>query len=44
MNPGVDVLFSFEIDGDVGDDPDLMTLNFFQGGLGLPSKVRLSIS
>lgn len=38
---GVHALFSFDIEGDVGVDPDLMTLNFFQGGLGLPSKVRV---
>ncbi|CUA72481.1 hypothetical protein RSOLAG22IIIB_01151 [Rhizoctonia solani] len=34
----IDVLFGFGIDGDVGFDPDLMTLQFSQGGTGLPSK------
>ncbi|KAH7340514.1 hypothetical protein B0J17DRAFT_651639 [Rhizoctonia solani] len=34
----VDVLFGFGIDGDAGFDPDLMTLQFSQGGTGLPSK------
>ncbi|KAF8610076.1 zincin [Ceratobasidium sp. AG-I] len=34
----VDVLFEFGIDGDAGLDPDLMTLQFSQGGTGLPSK------
>jgi hypothetical protein len=36
----IDVLFGFGIDGDAGFDPDLMTLQFSQGGTGLPSKVR----
>lgn len=36
----IDVLFEFGIDGDAGLDPDLMTLQFSQGGTGLPSKVR----
>jgi hypothetical protein len=35
----IDVLFQFGIDGDAGVDPDLMTLQFSQGGTGLPSKV-----
>jgi endothelin-converting enzyme len=35
----VDVLFGFGIDGDAGLDPDMMTLQFSQGGTGLPSKV-----
>ncbi|KAG8772677.1 hypothetical protein FRC12_002944 [Ceratobasidium sp. 428] len=34
----IDVLFQFGIDGDAGLDPDLMTLQFNQGGTGLPSK------
>ncbi|KAF8758456.1 Peptidase family M13 [Rhizoctonia solani] len=34
----IDVLFGFGIDGDAGLDPDLMTLQFSQGGTGLPSK------
>ncbi|KAG9105242.1 hypothetical protein FRC07_009462, partial [Ceratobasidium sp. 392] len=34
----VDVLFQFGIDGDAGLDPDLMTLQFNQGGTELPSK------
>ncbi|QRW00071.1 endothelin-converting enzyme [Ceratobasidium sp. AG-Ba] len=34
----IDVLFQFGIDGDAGVDPDLMTLQFSQGGTGLPSK------
>lgn len=36
----IDVLFGFGIDGDAGLDPNLMTLQFSQGGTGLPSKVR----
>ncbi len=39
---GVDGLFSIDIDGDVGKDPNLMTLWFSQPSLGLPSKVRPS--
>jgi endothelin-converting enzyme len=37
---GIDALFLFDIDGDVGEDPNAMTLWFSQPGLGLPSKVR----
>jgi endothelin-converting enzyme len=36
---GIDGLFDFDIDGDVGVDPDFMTLWFSQPELGLPSKV-----
>ncbi|KAG6886039.1 hypothetical protein C0993_005223 [Termitomyces sp. T159_Od127] len=36
---GVEALFSFEIEGDVGRDPNDMTLWFGQPSLGLPSKV-----
>lgn len=36
---GVDALFEFGIEGDVGVDPNLMTLWFNQPSLGLPSKV-----
>ncbi|KAJ7445711.1 Metalloprotease [Mycena galericulata] len=35
---GIDALFSFSIDGDVGVDPNFMTLWFDQANLGLPSK------
>jgi endothelin-converting enzyme len=35
---GIDALFSFDIDGDVGEDPNAMTLWFGQPGLSLPSK------
>ncbi|KNZ75362.1 Endothelin-converting enzyme 1, partial [Termitomyces sp. J132] len=35
---GVEALFSFEIEGDVGRDPNDMTLWFSQPSLGLPSK------
>ncbi|KAJ7632180.1 hypothetical protein FB45DRAFT_1057317 [Roridomyces roridus] len=35
---GIDSLFSFAIDGDVGVDPNLMVLWFDQARLGLPSK------
>ncbi|EJD02334.1 endothelin-converting enzyme 1 [Fomitiporia mediterranea MF3/22] len=35
---GIGGLFNFDIDGDVGVDPDFMTLWFFQPDLGLPSK------
>ena len=38
---GLGGLFNFDIDGDVGDDPNFMTLWFFQPDLGLPSKVRV---
>ncbi|KAI0363474.1 Metalloprotease [Pilatotrama ljubarskyi] len=34
----IDALFSYQIDGDVGDDPNLMTLWISQPDLGLPSK------
>lgn len=37
---GINVLFDFDVDGDVGVDPDFMTLQFSQAGLGLPAKVR----
>jgi endothelin-converting enzyme len=36
---GIDALFSFDVDGDSGVDPNAMTLWFSQPGLGLPSKV-----
>ncbi|KAH8116927.1 endothelin-converting enzyme 1 [Phellopilus nigrolimitatus] len=35
---GIGGLFNFEIDGDVGVDPNFMTLWFYQPDLGLPSK------
>ncbi|KAJ7184253.1 Metalloprotease [Mycena filopes] len=35
---GVDALFSFQVEGDVGFDPNFMTLWFDQASLGLPSK------
>ncbi|TRM62696.1 hypothetical protein BD626DRAFT_498158 [Schizophyllum amplum] len=35
---GVNALFDFSIDGDVGVDPNNMVLWFSQAGLGLPSK------
>ncbi|KAI5123330.1 hypothetical protein M0805_001755 [Coniferiporia weirii] len=35
---GIEGLFGFDIDGDVGVDPNFMTLWFFQPSLGLPSK------
>ncbi|KAL4254086.1 Peptidase M13 [Abortiporus biennis] len=35
---GVDALFSAQIEGDVGEDPNFMTLLFGQPSLGLPSK------
>ncbi|KAJ7702313.1 Metalloprotease [Mycena rosella] len=35
---GIDSLFSFEIEGDIGVDPNYMTLWFDQAALGLPSK------
>lgn len=38
---GIDGLFDFDIDGDVGVDPDFMTLWFSQPSLGLPSKVYM---
>ncbi|OSD08705.1 Metalloprotease [Trametes coccinea BRFM310] len=34
----IDALFSYDIDGDVGSDPNLMTLWISQPDLGLPSK------
>lgn len=37
--PGISSLFSFGIEGDVGDDPNHMVLWFSQPDLGLPSKV-----
>ena len=37
---GVGALFDTDIDGDVGEDPNYMTLWFSQPSLGLPSKVR----
>lgn len=36
---GVDALFDFNIEGDVGTDPNHMVLWFSQPSLGLPSKV-----
>ena len=36
---GIDGLFSVDIDGDVGTDPNFMTLWFSQPSLGLPAKV-----
>jgi len=35
---GIEALFSFDVDGDSGVDPNAMTLWFYQPGLGLPSK------
>ncbi|KAJ7197174.1 Metalloprotease [Mycena pura] len=35
---GVDALFSFEVEGDVGVDPTFMSLWFDQAPLGLPAK------
>ncbi|KAL5532721.1 hypothetical protein ACEPAF_4495 [Sanghuangporus sanghuang] len=35
---GIGGLFSFDIDGDVGIDPNFMSLWFYQPDLGLPSK------
>ncbi|KAG9019715.1 hypothetical protein FRB90_010985 [Tulasnella sp. 427] len=35
---GVSVLFSMYIDGDAAVDPDFMTVQFSQDGLGLPAK------
>ncbi|KAI0780776.1 Metalloprotease [Trametes elegans] len=34
----IDALFSYSIDGDVGNDPNLLTLWISQADLGLPSK------
>lgn len=39
VTAGIEALFSFEIEGDVGRDPNDMTLWFSQPSLGLPSKV-----
>jgi hypothetical protein len=36
---GINALFSFDVDGDSGVDPNAMTLWFSQPDLGLPSKV-----
>lgn len=41
---GIDALFSFGIEGDVGVDPNDMVLWFSQPNLGLPSKVNLCFS
>lgn len=41
---GIGGLFDFDVDGDVGVDPNYMTLWFSQPGLGLPSKVRTTPS
>ena len=38
---GIPALFSFDIEGDVGVDPNHMVLWFNQPDLGLPSKVEL---
>ncbi|KAJ7093237.1 hypothetical protein C8R44DRAFT_646354 [Mycena epipterygia] len=35
---GIDALFSFQIEGDIGVDPNFMILWFDQASLGLPSK------
>ncbi|KAH8813440.1 endothelin-converting enzyme 1 [Flagelloscypha sp. PMI_526] len=35
---GIDALFSFIVEGDVGVDPDQLVLWFYQPSLGLPSK------
>ena len=40
---GIEGLFSFEIDGDVGVDPNHMVLWFSQAKFGLPSKVIRSL-
>lgn len=40
---GIDALFSFNIDGDVGVDPNHMVLWFNQPEFGLPSKVIQSL-
>jgi endothelin-converting enzyme len=40
----IDTLFSWAIEGNVGVDPNFMTLWFYQGGLSLPSKVHSLIS
>lgn len=36
---GVEALFSFDVEGDVGVDPNHMVLWFNQANLGLPAKV-----
>ena len=41
---GVGALFDFDIEGDVGVDPNDMVLWFSQPRLGLPSKVNLHLS
>ncbi|KAG8900288.1 hypothetical protein FRB99_006143, partial [Tulasnella sp. 403] len=38
LTAAVPVFFWFDIDGDAAVDPDFMTLQFSQAGLGLPSK------
>lgn len=35
---GIDALFEFVIEGDAAEDPNAMTLWFYQPGFGLPSK------
>lgn len=40
---GISALFDFNIEGDVGVDPNAMTLWFEQPDLGLPSKVSILI-
>ena len=40
---GIDALFSFIVEGDVGVDPNHMVLWFNQPELGLPSKVLNSV-
>lgn len=40
ISEGIGGLFGFDIDGDVGTDPNNMSLWFSQPSLGLPSKVR----
>lgn len=39
FSAGIDALFSFDIEGDVGVDPNHMVLWFNQPEFGLPSKV-----
>lgn len=41
---GVGALFGFDIEGDVGVDPNDMVLWFSQPRLGLPSKVNIYLS
>lgn len=38
MSIDIGALFGFDLDGDIGVDPDKMTLWFWQPELGLPSK------